>query len=898
MAGLQTSIQLQDRMSGILNNITQSMSIMLTTFEQTQAATDAGLNAASMDAAKQGIAEASAEMARYREEVERVAAAPPPAPPEPAWNSTAASGVFMNSGADRFQAEYQAADQMARQLYESQKAISDQARNMRVTPLGMLNDMANMENRIQALSLRVQQLNNVPVKLRTDQTNNELESLRGKLGQVVTIQETLNQAMGRMDISEANTAYQKLDSAMRQVERSIRDNTSEQGRFNDSVNQCNSYAAQVSEGFKGWQKGIIVANQAIGLIKGTLGSLGIMNTSGAFNRIDTMNRFQKTITVLTGDSNAAKAALGQLKDVTLGTAYGLDVASKSAQGFLTRGMSLGAATNQVRVWADAVSFYGEGTNEQLQSVVDAIGKMYSKGKVEADQLDRLFDAGIGAAEIYAQAVNKSVGAVKEDLSKGSISAANFISVVSEALDSGISAGAAKEAGNTWATTFANMRAAITRGWVSIITEIDSALASHGLPSTMEMVIGFGKKVEETLKSIASSMDFVIYMAMGIYDAMSSVGGSIVDNWSIISPIVYGVITILALYNGYLIVSNTIQAISNGLAAISAARSAIKAGATLAEAAATTTATGAQVGLNAALLSCPIVWIILLIIALIAIIFVVCNAIAQMTGVASSGFGVIMGAAAMAGAFLYNIFIGIINAIIQFLWVGFVEPFIGIIEWVLNAANGGFNSFGDAVANLIGQIISWFLSLGKVVTKIIDAIFGTDWTSGLSSLQDSVLSWGKNEDAITISRDAPMIDSRISYNNAFDVGSAWGDGIADKVSNFSLLDLFGGSNIPNVDETGIDPWMSAALNDTAGNTGKTAGNTARMADTMDALDEEIKYMRDAAEQEVINRFTLAELKIDMTNNNTLKTETDFDRMNGMLNDLTDEILSTAAEGGHL
>ena len=96
----------------------------------------------------------------------------------------------------------------------------------------------------------------------------------------------------------------------------------------------------------------------------------------------------------------------------------------------------------------------------------------------------------------------------------------------------------------------------------------------------------------------------------------------------------------------------------------------------------------------------------------------------------------------------------------------------------------------------------------------------------------------------------------------------------------------------------DGAAGAYGSDVVGNTGKTADNTARMADTMDALDEEIKYMRDAAEQEVINRFTLAELKIDMTNNNTLKTETDFDRMNGMLNDLTDEILSTAAEGGHL
>ena len=245
--------------------------------------------------------------------------------------------------------------------------------------------------------------------------------------------------------------------------------------------------------------------------------------SGAFNRMDTMSRFSKTASIMTGDTQMANAALQELKDNTLGTAYGLDVAAKSTQGFMTRGMDIGNAADQVRIWSDAVSFYGEGTNEQMQNVVDAVGKMYSKGTVEADQLDRLFDAGIGAAEMYAKAVGRSTSDVKKDLSDGKISSVDFIQTVSEALDKGVSHGAAKDAGGTWATTFSNMHAAFNRGWVSILQSVDASLAAHGMPSLMEMVSGFGQKVESVMSSAGGVINRVIDMAVKVGTTLGKAG---------------------------------------------------------------------------------------------------------------------------------------------------------------------------------------------------------------------------------------------------------------------------------------------------------------------------------------------------------------------------------------
>lgn len=152
MAGIQTSIQLQDRMTATLDSITRAMSAMLTTCETTQAAVNQGADTAAWNAARQEIVQASADVALYRKELERAQNTPPPPPPEPPkWDSVATQPVFMNTGAGRFLAEFQAADQMAQQLYQTQQAISAQARRMKVIPPGMLNDVAATSNRMQGL---------------------------------------------------------------------------------------------------------------------------------------------------------------------------------------------------------------------------------------------------------------------------------------------------------------------------------------------------------------------------------------------------------------------------------------------------------------------------------------------------------------------------------------------------------------------------------------------------------------------------------------------------------------------------------------------------------------------------------------------------------------------------
>lgn len=425
-------------------------------------------------------------------------------------------------------------------------------------------------------------------------------------------------------------------------------------------------------------------------------------------------------------------------------------------------------------------------------------------------------------------------------------------------------------------------------WAQVMTGMKNSMVSMFDPVLKKInALANNQEFIAVFNSVINSLSWMAGAASVLIDMLANGAIWVSNNWGYIAPVVIGVAAAIGILSAAMLIYNGYSAIHNGLEAVKAAHSAISAGATLAQAAATTTATGAQAGLNAAMLASPVTWILLVIIAVIAVIFIVINAIKQVTGTTTSAVGMIFGAICWLGALILNTVIGLINGIIQFVWTRFVEPFIGIIEWVLNVCNGGFDSFGGAVANLIGNIISWFLSLGKVVTKIIDAIFGTDWTSGLSALQNDVLSWGKTENAITLSREAPQINYRMDMTDAYNWGAEKGDSFWSGIKDSFSFD------VPTETENSA---LSSAMYDTAANTSSVADTTQDISDTVSASsDEELEWLRKIAERETVNRFTTAEIKLDFTSSATINSDMDIDGyINTFTTELQEVLVSTAED----
>ena len=284
---------------------------------------------------------------------------------------------------------------------------------------------------------------------------------------------------------------------------------------------------------------------------------------------------------------------------------------------------------------------------------------------------------------------------------------------------------------------------------------------------------------------------------------------------------------------------------------------------------TMAATAAQMGYNGALYACPIVWIIMLIIALIAIIFAVCNAIAKMTGIANSGFGVITGGVNVVIQFFKNLGLTVANIA------------LGIGNAIAALASNIVTAFHNAISN----VQSWFYNLMSTALSVIDSICAAlnklpfvefDY-SGISSAADDYAAKaseaaGNKEDYTSIS-DAfsegfntfdAFQDDWIS--DAFNAGASWGDGIAD-----------------------------AGVGDNLGN---IADNTGAIKDSLEISEEDLKYLRDIAEQETVNRYTVAEITIDQSGmQNNINSGDDIDGFMTKLTDSVNEAVDNMTEGVH-
>ena len=909
MSSIQTGIELNDQFSGVLNNIISSVNLAVSAMYDMQQSMNADIDTSSIEGARDEINQATAAIEAMNQAASRQTApdiAPPVvdggnqepisvpvdpvlpdplvenpepirpeiqpnAPPDPepveipvTWNTDGVD-VFTGTGVERFQQEVQSANDMLNTLNTTQARISQTAQGMDILPDAAVQDMNTMQQRLSAIQQRIQQIENNPVNVGADNANAELEQLRMQLNQAIQEQNSLNQAMQNMDVSAANDAYLRLSQTVGNTERYIRDNVDEQGRFNQEISAGTQQANELTNTIKR-AVAAYVSIQSVG--KALNISDELVQTTSRLNMMnDGVQTTAELVNMVYAAAQDARGSFSQMADVVARFGNNAKDAFSSSEevvafaDLIQKQMTIAGASTQ------------EAANAELQ-----LSQALGSGVLRGDELNSIFEQAPNLIQNIADYLDVPIGKIREMAADGELSADVVKAAIFSAADDINSK--FNEMPMTWGQIWQSMQNTALIAFQPVLQRLNDLANSEAFQTFIQGAI-------EAMATLANIL-------LNVFEVAASVGAFIGDNWSIIAPIIYGVIAALGAYLAIMGIVNAITAISAAIDATKAAADALAAGKTFLW-------TVQQYGLNAALAACPITWIIVLIIALIAIIFAVCNAIAKMTGIANSGFGVITGGVNVVIQFFKNLGLTVANIA------------LGIGNAIAALASNMMTAFHNAICN----VQSWFYNLLSTALSVIEGICSAlnklpfvefDY-SGISSAADDYAA--KASEAVGNKEDYQSISDAFNEgfttfdafqdgwaSDAFNAGAAWGDGIADKVSNFSLSDVFGQTDIPNVGDytSGFnDAIANSGVGDSIGN---IDDNTGKIKDSLDVTEEDLKYLRDIAEQEAINRFTTAEINVDMSGmQNTVNSGDDIDGFMTKLTDSVNEAVDNMTEGVH-
>lgn len=899
MGTIRSSIELYDAFTTPMMNIINAVNAGVSSMEQMQSTMNSSVDITNMDSARnsvdqvtiavqdldaamQGIKSPSIEMPTIPQNPEPIVVSVQPDVPDPLvsqpepiqvpiqWKSDNLE-IFTGTGIERFEQEVQSTNNMLSTLNNTQKQIAVTASHTNLFSPNMLADMNSLQNRIQAIQEQIQTIENNPLNLGTDIANSELEQLRENLNQAIQEQENLNRAVEGMDVQAANESYLRLSQTIGSTERYIRDNVDEQGRFNHQIEHGTNQANKLMRTIKG-AVAAYVSIQSISTvlnlsdqITSTTARLDLMN-DGLQTTKDLQNMIYLSAERSRGSYQATADAVSKL-GLMAGDAFG---SSEEIIAFMEQ------VNKQFRIAGTETA----GIEAAMLQLTQAMGS----GVLRGEEYNSILEQAPNIIQAIADYMEVPKGQLKDMAAEGLITAE-------------IVKGAMFAAADETNTKFEQMPKTFSQIWTSF--ENTALMAFQPVLERMNEIAN-STAFEEFINNVVGALTVVAGITLEVLELLISIANTVADNWSWLSPIIYGVAAALAVYYGWQLAVNAVTAISTMQKRLAAIQAIAHGAAITAEMTATTGLTAAQLSLNAAMYACPLTWIIVIIIALIAIIYAAVAAVNHFAGTTVSATGIICGAFMVALAFIGNIFIALWNLV--------VDVFVMIYNLVATVANFIGNVFIDpvgAVCRLFFDLADTVLSVLQTLASAIDTIFGSNLAGAVQGWRNSLGGWvdstfGKGIEVMEKLNADDMKLGRFEYGLAWDAGYSFGEGIDNSIANLDPSNWFD-SNIPNPnDYADLSNYAGsgAGINGIGDDVSDISGNTGSIADSLDVTNEDLKYLRDIAEQEAINRFTTAEIRVDAPITNNISSEMDLDGVVNGLTDAVNEAVDIIAEGVHI
>lgn len=674
--------------------------------------------------------------------------------------------------------------------------------------------------------------------------------------QLIDRQQNMNSAMGGINAIAAEGAYLRLSRTVSTTTNYIQSSVEAQEQLNNEMEESANQAAEFMQAVK----------NVAAIAKEKFAEAAEMSDQMVVTtaRLNTMNDGAQTTPELQSMIfHSAERSRGSYQ----GTVDAVTQMNSMAGGAFSSNEETIGFVEQVNKQSTLAGADASGSSEVMQQLTQAM----SSGVLQGEEYNSILAQAPNIIQTIADYMNIPKEQLRSMAEEGGISA----DIIKAAMFSAADETNAK---------FAEMPMTFEQIQTSLQNNLQMALQP-----VLEQIseIANSEEFQMFLDGVIQGMYLLAAAVSWVFELMSGIGSFIAENWSVISPIIYGIVAALAVYY----IWQLLCAAAMGIAA------------------------AAQAVLNAVMSANPIVLIIMLVIMLIAIIFAVCNAIAKTSEVANTGFSVITGG---------------INVVIQF-FKNLALTAANIALGIGNAISALAYNMTSAFHNAICSIQAWFYNLLStsllVIAGICEALNKLPFVefdySGLTGKAEEYAR--KAAEAENDKRDYKSILDEFNQGmstyaafqdgwvqDAYNEGAAWGN---DKVDQFKqwLNDMFnkdeepgggfGGDGGPGGGGSGgggLGDGIANGLNNSgaAGNLSDIAGNTGAMAESMSISQEDLKYLRDIAEQETINRFTVAEISIDQSGmQNTIKNGDDIDGFMAKLTNSVSEAVDRMVEGVH-
>lgn len=703
-----------------------------------------------------------------------------------------------------------------------------------------------------------------------------------------------------MQVNVNNGVIINIQNNLNNVGNTINKNTIRQREFNNEVRRSKSLIHDL------WTKMKLL----------TMGYMGIQGVGKVFQTADNLTMANSRIGLMS-DVASGKTTSQEVNDKVYAAALRsrgnyLDMMNSVSKLALQTGDLFGNSDEVIAFMENynKMAVVSGANAQQSAAALIQITQALASGELRGDELRSVMENMPVVAQAIAKEMGTTVDQVRELGFEGQISSeilknAMFNSI--EEIDDKFS-----KIPYTWRQVWETVKTFSFKVFTPILKAI-SAITSN------KRFIAFANEFGNVIRLVGTGLMMAFNPVKPVlnwmYDTIAAIYNFFKNNWGFIAPIVLGIAAAFMVVKTPLM----LMAIWTGICTV-----------------VTKLWTAAQAAFNAVMAANPVVWVVLIIIALVAAVYLAVAAMNKWAGTSLSATGIIFGACMWLWAGIKNIGIAMANL---FIWIGNIC--VGVAQWCVGAWNWfcdtisaicnnigvwwsnlwidaeiGFNDFMSSVMKKLASFAQKFEGIAEFMNIDLSGLTkaGDDYSARSAALNakkgkyKSLPSLGNYTKGVNWNTYDYLdyADMGAAYDKGYKYGEEFADILSDKQTWKAILEESGLADGLNLDSLGLgglndigktlsgDLGKNPALDKIAKSVGDIANDTSDIA----ASDEELSFMKDMAEREAINRYTLTDLKFNMTNNNSISNGMNLDEILSKIEKKVYDTIMSSASGAHI